>query len=204
MNNRNGIIVCIVVLFFVVSCFSTTRITRVWSDKELVKKYESILVIGVLHRDDARKLTEDSFVSQVGRAGTKALTSYDTIVDLSGKDRRQFVYKIKSTGAEAVLAIRLIELKNRQEYEPLTAYKVPYAYYSKLQSYLRETKLDKEKSGQNVIYGIVVAEASLYDVTTEKLVWTAVSDLYLQDSATNILKSFAKTIAKEMKAGGLI
>ena len=204
MINRNFIILVLAVLFFVVSCFSTTRSVQVWSDAELVKKYNSVLVIGVFHRPNARKVTEDLFVAQLGGTDAKALTSYETIDDLSGKNRRKFIYKIKSIGTEAVLVIRLIELKNKQEYEPLTAYQIPYPYYSKLQSYLRETELDKGETNDKVIYGIAVAEATLYDVTTEKLVWKAVSDLHLQDSATEIMQSFAKAIVKELKNGQLL
>lgn len=194
----------LVLLLFTTACFSTTKITRVWSDAELVKKYNSVLVIAVSHRPEGRKRSENLFATQLGETGTKVLTSYQIIDNISGKKKRKLVDKIKSTGAEGVLVIRLIELKNRQEYEPLTAYNVPYPYYSKLQSYLRETNLDKEETSDKTIYGIAVAEANLYDIGTEKLVWTAVSDLYLQDSATNIRKSFVESIVKEMAAGGVI
>lgn len=204
MMKRLIIIFPLIVLLFTAGCFSTTKNIRVWSDAELIRKYKSVLIVGIFHRPNARKIAEDSFATQLGEAVTEVLTSHETIADISGKNKRKLVDKIKSTGSESVLVIRLIELKNKQEYEPVTAYQIPYPYYSKLQSYLRETKMDKGAISDKVIYGIAVAEANLYDVATEKLIWTAVSDLYLQDSATNIVQSFAKAIAKKLTVGGLI
>ncbi len=160
-----------------VSC-SANRLTSTWNDPALVDiPLAPVLVVGVAKDATKRHIYEDTFVDSLSALNTKAVASYTASKQSIDPNEDALRKIVKKTGAQTVLITHMVGTSEKSHYQPtLNRYgnlgSSPtglYRYYPMIYSsvYTPESYISTTK---------VVQETNLYDVSNEKLIWTARSE----------------------------
>ena len=171
-------------LFFCVtlSSCSASRLLSTWESENIQQlDISKILVIGVSREETKRRIYEDTFTDSLLAIDVDAVPSYTTSKEPIEPTEKHLREVIKSSGCDSVLITHVVgssEKEYAQRYSRtmgtndydyygynrgLYGY-YPYIYRSVYRgvSYTSTTK--------------VILETSLYDVHTEKLIWSARSE----------------------------
>jgi hypothetical protein len=148
-----------------------------------------------------RELVEGMFVAGLDARGNRAVASYK-IIPLDQLDERDIVEsKIQDIGADAVIVTRLVQRKDIQTYSPGVFYKIPNLYYDwwgYYESYVMVTP------GYTDQTQVLTAETNVYDIETEKLIWSARSETELSEGDQQIIKRFIKVMIQRLASEGIV
>jgi len=177
MKIFNSFLILLTVSFFLGGC-SANKLLSSWNDNSIGDySISTVLIVGVAAHDETkRRIYEDTFTDSLNAAGTKAVASYTLskqTVEPSEieKELRAVVKKAK---AKTVLITHVVSAKEKDVYIPSTrivgtnSYSNDYLYH-----YYSFIYNSVSAPGSYVSKTQVILESNLYDVQTEKLIWTA-------------------------------
>jgi hypothetical protein len=189
--------------FIFTSCAST-KITSSWKDKEYQGKAEKFVVIMVARTPEMRNMFEGRFVAELRARGNKAVQSYE-LVDLEQLPDRELVKsRIQGTAADTVLISRLIDSKTIQSYMPGSVQSqiniYPSHYYG-WGTYYEVIFVDYGYTGDTQVAYI---ETNLYDMKTEKLIWSAQTETERTEGEQQLVNKFIDVILKKLSKDKII
>ena len=194
------VLLLITAAFLLASCTTTTVMTDVWKDKTYQGKPQEIVVIMVAKSPDMRNLFEDRFSAELDARGNNAFQSYTIIPMEQLRDKEMVKSKIRSSGADTVLISRLVDTKEIKSYRPGQIYAVPSAYYG-WGGYYDIVFADYGYTGD---VQVAYIETNLYDVKTEKLIWSGHSKTERTEGEQQLINAFIKVIIKKLSSAGII
>lgn len=192
-----GILTICTLLF--ASC-ATTTITDAWKDKTYQGRAQKVVVIMVARIPEMRRMFEGRFVAELNARGINAIQSYQIITLEQLPDRELVKSKIKTTGADTVLISRLVDSKTIEAYMPGQIHVVPTYYYS-WGSYHGILFADYGYTGDTRVTYI---ETNLYDIKTEKLIWSAQSKTERTKGEQQLINTFIDVIVKKLSSDKII
>jgi hypothetical protein len=184
---------------FFTSC-ATTRITDTWKDKAYQGHAQNIVVMMIAREQHLRELFEGRFVAELRARGNKATQSHKIVPFEELTDKELVKSKIKSTAADTILISRLVGSKTIDTYEPGHIHGVPigHSYWG---TYYEIVSVDYGYTGDVEVKYI---ETNLYDVKTEKLIWSARSKTERSYGETQLINTFIDIILKKMSSAKII
>ena len=190
-------VILIAILF--ISCASTT-ITDTWKDKAYQGKAQNIVVIMVARTEYLRNMFEGRFVAELQARGNNARQSnkFITLEELPDKDL--VIAKIKSTDADTVLVSRLVDSKRLESYVHGQVHTLPTFYYG-WGSYYEVAFIDYGYTGDMEVSYV---ETNLYDVKSEKLIWSGHSKTERSEGEQQLINTFIKKIVKKLSSDTII
>jgi hypothetical protein len=193
MNYRASIVAAVLLL----SGCATFSVTNEWKDPAWAGPPASnILVIGVARSDTMRRLFEDTFARDLSAAGVRAEASYAAIP--SGHDgSAKLGDVVRSTGSDAVLVTRIQRVEDRINVTPGgpgPGYGGFYGWYGGAWDTTPEVTQTT----------VVTLETSLWDVRSQKLVWTVTTQGLASNDIPKATNELSKTLIPKMKADGVI
>jgi hypothetical protein len=189
----------VVLAIFSASCAST-RITDVWKSEDYQGKAENIVVIMAAKDTESRELFENRFVAKLQARGNTSMQSYK-LASIEQLPDKEFVKeRAKDAGADTVLISRLVNLKTIESYVPGQRYVIPSAYYG-WGPYYTVIFADYGYTGDT---RVVYIETNLYDVKTEKLIWSAHSKTERTEGQQQLITTFADIIIKKLASDRII
>jgi hypothetical protein len=190
----------IVSSLFFLSCTTTTKMTDVWKDKTYQGKAGKIIVIMVARSPENRVMFEDRFVGELNNRGNNAFQSYRIIPFEQLRNKELVKSKIRDSGADTVLVSRLVDNKTIESYRPGLIYVVP-AYYYDWWGYYNVAFVDYGYTGD---VSVAYIETNLYDVKTEKLIWSGHSKTERTYGEQELITAFVKLMIKKIESAGII
>jgi hypothetical protein len=198
--------VIIAAALMLLSC-ATTELTAVWRDQSYNGVPQKVLVYGVLKNPTNRRIIEDEFVGHLASRGVKAVAGYTVFPGEDLVKKEAMEEKLKAMGFDTLLLTQLTGTKTEQVQVPGTVtYQAtspgtyqPLPYYNTWPNYYN--------SGYTAVYTpsytaeekYVMAEANLYDVATEKLIWTASTATRLGEPDQKMIKTYVAVIMEAMR-----
>lgn len=191
----------IICTFFFTSC-ATTTITDVWKAQDYKGKAQKIVVLMVAKSPDIRNVFENRFVAELEARGNKAIQSYKIVTMEQLPDREFVKSQIKRTGADTVLISRLIDIKTIEGYVPGQRYIdfMPSSYYG-WGSYYTVISADY---GYTADIQVSHIETNLYNMETEKLIWSAHSKTERTEGEQQLINTFIKIILQKLSSDKII
>jgi len=186
--------------FLLASCANTTVMNDVWKDKTYQGKPQKIIVIMVAKSPDMRNLFEDRFAGELNVRGNDTFQSYSIIPMEQLRDKEMVKSKIRSSGADTVLISRLVDTKTIESYNPGMIYVVPGAYYG-WSGYYDIVFADYGYTGD---IRVAYIETNIYDVKTEKLIWSGHSKTERTYGEQQLITEFIQTMIKKLSSAGII
>lgn len=208
MNRRmkTGLTGILIAAFFVIinSC-ATTTLDNVWRAESYQGKLNKVFVIGVIKSQGVKRFFEDEFVLQLKARGTEAIASYTVLPADTEIDREHLVAKVKELGADGVLISRLVDIKTVETYVPSAGhYAPPPEYRGGWENYYTRSYGEVYQSGYIIKDEVIVVETNLFEVPTQKLVWSAISETFRDGSSNDLIKSFIEVMIKNLSRENLL
>lgn len=205
------LIVSAVLVVFLMTACSSTKITSLWKDQNYQGPSNKIMVVGVAKKPGNRRVFEDEFVKRIREEGAEAIASYTVIPDQKQGNQQLLAEKVKELNADAVLITRLGDRKTVRTYVPgtLTHSPSPFYYGAWRDHYpaYYGTWPDYYGYGSRMMYtpGYVdedefaLMETNLYAADDNRLVWSASSETEIKGSDQKMIQSFIGVMVKSMK-----
>ncbi len=186
--------------FLFISC-SGTKLTHIQLDKtHTIKPASNILVIGITGNEDSRRSFEREFVRQLKSVGVEAVSSEEAIpmpADLKMK-KEVILHAVDQFKNDAVIITNLInkEIKdtNIRGSQLDSGF---YGFYLMRHSYAYDPGYSRTSK-------TILLETNLYDVKTEKLIWSGQSKTLSKDSKYQIINDVIKVVIHDLTKNQLI
>ena len=185
--------IALTILISAAGC-TTTEKTSEWRDQDYAGgNLDNILVIGVSNQVSIRHMVESNLVAELEKLNVSATPSF-TIMDIDTKiDHDTVKAAIADKNFDAVLVTHLVGVEQKQQYVPPTPVVNPgyYGYYSMTYDRVYEP-------GYYEQYEVIKLETSVYDVNSDKLIWSMGSDSIDSGSNEKLIKSNVEAVIKAL------
>ena len=188
----------LVLTTFLLTGCSQTKVTSVWVDQEYEGDgIDDVFVVGVTKDGGLRRIFEDEFVTLFKQSGVKAISSYRLLPDEDLRDEKKLDSKVIESGSDTILMTRILDIRKDTQYIP-----PDYVYTGGWHGYYNRAYM--VSPGHTVEYETAVLETNLYDLKTDKLIWSARSDAPTDGKMGKHIKDFAQSIIKQLADAKLI
>jgi hypothetical protein len=194
-RSRVGAIGFLIAVLLLVGC-TATQVKSVWKDMNYEGKPHKILTVAILKSQTNRQMLEDEFTRQLNKKGLDATASHTAFPNSEVISKEALAAFLKDKGFDTLLLVRLVGQKTQLTYVPGISGGWP-GYYGASYNIV-------SSPGYTVEDRIAMAEAKLFDVKTEKLIWSAESDTMLHEVNQELIADYVAQIMEQMKMGGLL
>ena len=160
------------------------------------------MVVGVSDKTDTRTMFEDLFAKKFEQNGVKAISSIALIPATQKLEKETIKAEAKKRGIETVFVTHLIGVKEKSVYHPPPVGSSPY--YGSFSSYYPNVYAYTHYPGYSTKHEYVRLESSLYEVATEKLIWSFQSDTIDPKSVNDVVDSLGKAVMKNLRNDQLL
>jgi len=194
------LILCTAVLF---SC-QTSKITTTWTDNNVSpKKYNKILVLGVLKDNDheLESKMEKHLAGDLNDLGYSAFAASDVFPSgtfIKG-DTTKAIEALNSKGFDAVLTIVLLNKEKEKQYIPGRVIHTPYAPYHDrldLYYYTMYDRIQTEgyyESGTKIFW-----ESNFYDRNSKKMIYSSQTESFDLGSKENLAHYYGALLVNNL------
>jgi hypothetical protein len=173
---------------------------------------KKVFVVGVAQNDSLRRLYEDSFVTSLQRDKYDGEVSYRRIPDPEPKkvDKDAISAALVKDGFSHVLVTRLVSVEDRETYVPPTTMSVGVGYggyggyYGGWYPYMSMSYGYVTTPGYTTVDRVVCLETNLYDLATQKLVWTGQTQHWVDKSAEENVRKVIYAVISDLRAKKVI
>jgi len=196
---------------FLVSCESTQQITGSYVNKEAVpdKAFKKVFLMVMAHEDAPRAVVENQLADAAATQGIEVVKSSNVfpIGFLTGKPGKDvFAEEIRKHGCDAVFTVTLLHEQTQDRYVPGSrgAPYVNYPFYGTYYSYYDYRYSNVYNPGYYTTDQTYFIEGNLYDLNTEKLIWSLQSKSYDPGTITAFAKTYADMVVYQLNKEGLV
>ena len=183
--------------FLVISCAGTELTQEQIDEAYTGNPVSDILVIAITGNEHNRRSFEKKFVAQLKSVGVDAVSSEEAIpmpANLELK-KEMILNAVNQYKNDAVIITHLIGKEEKDVYTRSgSAHRGFYGFYHSRYS----------DPGYSSTSTTVRLETNLYDVKTEKLIWSGKSKTWSKDSKDKIINDVIKTVIKNLQQNKLI
>lgn len=186
------------------SACSSSRITSFWKAENAVpEKYNNILVLGLTRESDRRiqQFMEGHLAADLKELGYHTVTSLEAYGPKAFEniEEKTALEKIKDKGIDAVITIVLLDKKREKKYIPQNIYASPYnLYFNNFWGYRGTLYGRIYEPGYYVTDTRYFWESNLYDLRTQKLVYSVETESFDPANAESLGHEYGIMIIKNM------
>jgi hypothetical protein len=204
------IISFLILASLMMGCGPSQKITGSWSDPDAksMGPYQKIFVIVLAQNPDNNFYVEMQTARTLITRGFKVVKSNDIFPPKFSavKDftKDELTAAIKRTGCDAVLSLAVLDSKEVESYNPGTAYyPMNYGYYGNFNGYYNHYYPQVYTPGYYSVDKTFYIEANMYDVASDKLLWSIQSEAKNPSSLTEWYKGYSTMLINHLKSQGL-
>jgi len=197
MKRGEGIAVILLAasVSLIASCAASMKLVSVWKDDTYHgEHFRKLLVIGTAEKPGVRRFFEDEFVDHLKARGIQAVGSYTLIPIDKVTDKETIAEKIKGQDIDAVLITKLVDKKVIESYRPAgERYVIPLGYYNDWYQYYADS-IRHSAAPTYTVKKEVSIETNLYEARNEKLVWSGLTKVTLENERDRQIKEYVTLI----------
>jgi len=190
----------------VLSSCVTTSVTGQWRDEAYTGSPKKALVILVTAKPTVMRLFEDEFAQQLKIRGIDAVPGYSLLPSEGKVEKEEVAAAAGKIGADSLFITRLVDKKSYEVYYPGSVYAGPPGpygpgwgnYYSMGYSYYSASP------GYSYQQDILYVETQLFDVKSEKLIWSVMTETPVQNNLESEVKDFVQVIMKNLSKNRIV
>ena len=201
-----------VILAVSFACSPSQRVTSSYLNKEAIPKspYKKIFVAALTKDMEAKKNIELKFADLIGGNGGSSVLSFELFAPnyeaFANAGREEIMKKIKDAGCDGIITIALLDVLEKQRYEPGVVYGsgLPYGFYGSFYGYYSFRYPSVYAPGYYTTDKTFLIETNIYDVANESLLWTVQSKASNPSGFDSWFKGYVKLLFKQMEEDGLV
>jgi hypothetical protein len=199
MRNGSAYRFFLVVAITILAACATTEVTAVWKDESYRVRPHKVLIYAVLKKPINRRIVEDEFVRHFRSRGIDAIPGYAVFPDNELVEKEVLEEMLKAQGFDSLLLMQPTETRTEQvevpgmvTYHPAPSYRTwPGSYHMGYMAVYTPGYTFEDR--------YVLAETNLFDVATEKLIWTAASETKIEGRVQKLIKTYVDVIMDAMR-----
>ena len=208
MKRHIKLIAVVVFAFLLLLSCSTTQTTNTWVDPSYRgSPVSSVLVIAVTKDANLRRSFENKFVQQLKTAGVRAVSSAAEMPSDQKVEKETVLALVEKLGVDSVLVTHLVSMKEKEVGTPSATstqatpddYHGGTYYESVAQAY--DTSAGAQYNPTRVK---VRLESKLYEVKTEKPIWSSQSKTIDPQSTMQLFDSAIAAFVKNLQQNKLL
>jgi hypothetical protein len=190
-------------IFLITSC-STSQINSRWASKDLEpKKYEKILVLGIMNSNDKtlKEKIEKHIAGDLKFVGYSAVTSSEEYgpQNFEPTDERKIMEKLQASGVDAVMTIVLLDKKKEKYYVPAKVQYTPYSIHNnQFPAYYKTLQNRIESEGYYVEQTRYFWECNFYKVSNKELLYSTQTTSFEGNSFESLAHQYGHVIILDM------
>ena len=167
-----------------------TEVTSTWKDPSYQGSPQKILVYAVLKSQGQRRILEDEFVAHFKSRGINAVPGYGIFPGEELVKKDVLKEKLMSEGFDTLLLTRVTG--TRKEQTQVTSY-AP-SNYGSYQGYYSSSYA----SSSIIEDYYATTETSLFEVASEKLIWSGIGDTWIKDNDQKVIRDYVTLMMEAM------
>ncbi len=204
------VLVLMMPLFLLLAACSSTNVTNSWKDKDVSQStVRKVMVLAMLPEKDRmlRQEMEYQMVEDLSKKGFVAVSALQEHGPkaFEGMTEKQVMDQLDKSKIDGVITIGLQDTETSENYVPGSVRYEPYAvrynrFYRTYQTfYTRQYTPGYTDRQTNYFF-----ETNLYDVNSNKLLYSAQSKSFDPSSAEQIASEVAKAVVKDMEKNNIL
>ncbi len=202
-----------VVLIFsiMLSSCANTKFTKQWIDEDFNEEpYDDILVLVVADKMGNRQDAENYIVEKLGETGINAMQSYDILPKTETIDAEAVDKAIDGLQLDAVIVMYATGVTEEEYFVPTrrfgvySGYGYGHAHYGSFYNYYPHAVNYVYIPGYDNTHFVVALETSLFDLKTNKMVWSGQSNTFAPDSVDDVIHNITVLTINELKKKKII
>ena len=197
-------VVSILVVVGALQGCAISHLTGIWSDPEYAGgPIESVVVVGLSDKVATRRLFEHDFSQALKKLGVSAVVSETILPAMKPVSKEEATEIIRNSGSKAAIVTRTVSIDTKTEIIPGRVDYIPGgSFRSTFPGQYGYTTMYTPP--QQYQYKVIRVETSLYDLTTEKCLWSATSEAVDPKEVDTLITSIIKTVIKDLQAKHLL
>jgi hypothetical protein len=205
-RTRYGMSLLMMIAAVQLSGCASTSVTAVWRDEAYSGRPHKALVLLVTGRPIIMRVFEDEFAQQLKARGVDAIPGY-TLLPVDRKlEKEEIQAAVEKIQADTLFITRLVDKQSYDTYYPGSVY-VTHAgprgpgwggYYDRGLTTYQATP------GYTVQQDVLHVETQLYNVNTEQLIWSVMTETLTGSALESEVKDFVTVIMKSLTEKGLV
>jgi hypothetical protein len=187
----------------VVSC-ATTRKVQTWKDGSYQGKVKKTLVVAVLSGPVMRNFLEQEFVAQFKALGVEGVASNRVVSAELARDKDAALSFVKGQGFGTVLVARILDQRYWDKTQGGGVAYVPTGYGVGWDGIYNDGFLEVGLPVYQSSVDILAIQMNVYDLQEGKLIFSAVSDTYIEGAKEKAVQPFVETMVKQLAAAKLL
>lgn len=187
------------VLLGAAACAST-KLTSTWvaPDARPLDPAKKVVAVMLTSRQSTRRAAEDAMVNEMARRGVEAIPSYSVLPDDAVRDTARARKALADIGADAVIAVRVLDREQRTTYTPGTA------YYGSTWGYWGYGWGVAYSPGYMSTDQVVTVETLVFSVSQNKLLWAGQSETTNPANIDAFIAELTHVVGGEIRKSGLV
>lgn len=206
-----SVLVLMMPLMIVFAACSSTNVLNSWKDKEVVEQttLKKVMVLAMLPEKERllRQELESEMVEDLQKRGFTAVSSLQEYgpKSFAGMNEKQVMQELDKSRIDGVITISLQDTETSEHYRPGSVRYEPYAvrynrFYRTYQTFYERVYTPGYTEQQTNYF----FETNLYQLNSNKLLYSAQSKSFDPSSASQIAKEVAKAVVKDMEKNDIL
>lgn len=205
MKRSRAVVAVLALTLAATSCGTSSSLTQRWSDESYQgSPGQKMMVIALTPAERNALIWEGAFSNALTQVGVQPLPGSKTFPFGQKIEEPALKQGIRESGADLVAVTRVLAVDKEQEYVPGTSYYTPAPGYYGMYGYYHSSYAFVSSPGYIQENTIVKLETNVYDVNTEKLVWSGVSETINPETAQDVANSVAMMLVDDMRKSKVI
>lgn len=202
------------IALLLISCSPSQEVLSSWVNKEALngKKYKKVFVMALTQNQSSKTIVEYDLASSLKELGYESVKSIDALAgsfrESTQPSKEDVLAKIRESNCDLILTASLLDSKTETRYVPGTsAYYAPYptyGYYGGFGNYYGYYAPAIYSPGYYTTDKTYYLEANLFDVDSEKILWSVQSASYNPGSIKEFSSSYCKLLVYQATDDGLL
>ena len=189
-------------MLFVSGCAAIT-FEMTWRDPGYRgRPFAKLLVVGATDDAANRRIYENALVGALTRRGVDAVASHTLISRESDVRREKIVEAVKASGADGLIATRLIGVETRTTQMPWQA--TGQAAGQEDTDLFRYDSLLGPQAIVREDYRVAQLDSTVFDARTEKMVWWGRTSTFPTDDIATLSRELSESLANALKSAALL
>ena len=192
------------------ACAPSVQMTGQWVDKELFQpgKYSSMFIAVMSQNLSVKQVFENDLASEAASRGVKAVKSGDifkpNFTAENAGSKEAVLAKVRELGLETIFTVALKDKETSTRYVPGTVMYSPSPYYGGWGGYYSNTYATVYTPGYYTQDKTYFVESNLYDVATEKLLWSVQSEVINPGKVEAVAEEYTSMLLDALAKEGLL
>lgn len=185
---------------YLASCGPSQKVTSSWKTPDMpTKAYKSIFIMAMIQNQSARNIIETDLAKAAEAKGLKVYKSSEIFApsfqqgNLPGK--QEIIDKVRSLGCDGMITTALVDKESETRYVPGTTTYMPYGRYGYGWGGYYGYGMATYNPGYYTTDKTYFLETHIFDVETEKMIWSAQSEAYNPSSISKFSREYTAVLA---------